>query len=78
MAILICDKGYFDGKKILCRKTRDRCGHVKRCELTMKWRQTEQAAKCPLREEERKEVKEDGGQKHPAGKNSSRKIRDAG
>lgn len=49
--MLVCDLAYMDGKKIMCRKTEKRCGHVKICQLTMKEHQTEQARECPLRGE---------------------------
>lgn len=49
MIILECDKGYFVDKKIFCSVTEGLCGHVKMCQLNMRWHQTEQAKDCPLR-----------------------------
>lgn len=48
--MLVCDKGKFDKKKrIICSVTGTPCGHVFFCHLSMKWKQTDKAARCPLR-----------------------------
>ena len=51
MDILIYPHAFFDDvKRIMCGRTGGRCGHVKMCRLNMKWHLTDQAEKCPLRE----------------------------
>ena len=35
-------------KKIYCDVTGSLCGHVHLCQLSMKWKQTNAAEKCPL------------------------------
>lgn len=40
-------------KKIFCDKTGGLCGHVWYCDLSMKYKLTEQALKCPLGKDEK-------------------------
>ena len=57
MVILECDKGEFNANgKIYCTVTGWLCGHVKMCQLTNKWHQTEQAKRCPIRERGKNEA----------------------
>lgn len=48
--MLICEKAFMRGRHIMCRVSGNRCAHVKLCQLTGKFRQTDSAAKCPGRE----------------------------
>ena len=47
--MLICEKAFMKGKNIMCNVSGNRCAHVKLCQLTGKFRQTESAAQCPGR-----------------------------
>lgn len=48
---ITCEKAYFDAyKRIFCNVTNTPCGHVFLCQLNGKWKQTEKAANCPLKE----------------------------
>lgn len=47
--MLICEKAFMNGKNIMCRISGNRCAHVKLCQLTGKFRQTESAKDCPGR-----------------------------
>ena len=50
--ILSCEHADFDARKrIYCKKTGDLCGHVFFCQLSGRWKQTGQAAECPVRRE---------------------------
>lgn len=45
-----CEKAKYDDKRrIICNVTKTPCGHVFYCQLSMKWKQTDAAARCPLR-----------------------------
>lgn len=47
-----CDKAKYDKqKRIMCNVTKAPCGHVFLCRISMKWKQTDEAARCPLRRE---------------------------
>lgn len=49
--MLICKYGYYDKKKFLkCRLDDMVCLHIKYCQLTTKWSQTDAAAGCLKRE----------------------------
>lgn len=47
--MLVCEKAYVKGKKIMCQVSEMPCAHVKFCQLTGKWRQTDMAQNCPGR-----------------------------
>lgn len=47
--MLICEKSYMNGKRIMCKESGVGCAHVHYCGLTMKWSQTDGAEKCPGR-----------------------------
>lgn len=50
--ILQCPLAYYDEqRRIFCDVTHTPCGHVFLCQLSMKWKQTDKAADCPLRRE---------------------------
>lgn len=50
--MLVCNYGYKDKRGILKCKIDDMvCLHIKYCQLTMKWSQTDAAAACLKREE---------------------------
>lgn len=53
---IICDYGYLskDEKKIYCKINDNLCGHVKMCQLNMKWTQTKAAEGCTLPKKEEK------------------------
>lgn len=58
--MLACNKAKYDKKKrIICNVTGTPCGHVFMCQLSMKWKQTEQAAKCPLRRDKDANIRSD-------------------
>lgn len=51
--MLICDQASVgDRGRIQCRRTGGICVHVKYCELSMKWRQTDAAVRCPARRDD--------------------------
>lgn len=51
---ITCRKAYFDEyKRIFCNVTHTPCAHVFLCRLNGKWKQTEKAASCPLKEGEK-------------------------
>lgn len=53
--MLACQLAHYNEKKVIeCTKTKGPCGHVFWCELSMKWKQTEQAFRCPLGKEQKK------------------------
>ncbi len=49
--MLICNRAYMDGKRIMCKVSGMGCAHVHFCALTMKWSQTDSALDCPGRED---------------------------
>jgi hypothetical protein len=45
--MMVCNHGYFDEKKALrCNLDDMVCLHIKYCQLTMKWSQTDSAIGC--------------------------------
>lgn len=53
--MFVCNLARYDQKKrIICSVTKAPCGHVFLCQLSMKWKQTDKAATCPLRKEKEK------------------------
>lgn len=50
--MLACPYAKYDQKKrVECTKLKNLCGFVFFCQLSMKWKQTDKALICPLREE---------------------------
>lgn len=47
--MLICEKAFVKNKKIMCEVSGMSCAHVRFCQLTGKYRQTDNAKKCPGR-----------------------------
>lgn len=44
--LLVCDKGYFKGRRIMCKVSGIGCAHVRYCGMTMRWSQTDSAKDC--------------------------------
>lgn len=49
--MLICNKAYMDGKKIMCKQTNNICVHVRYCAVSMKYYQTDNAKECVMKED---------------------------
>lgn len=44
---MYCECAYIEDGKIKCSSSGYLCANVKFCEITRKWRQTENAKRCP-------------------------------
>lgn len=59
--ILVCDKGYFKGKRIFCKVSGMGCAHVRYCGMTLRWSQTDAAKNCLGRLNDGKNNETDAG-----------------
>lgn len=53
--MLVCKYGYLEKGRIRCRISGSICAHVRYCQLSCKWRQTDEAKECEMMQDERRE-----------------------
>ena len=61
--MVTCEKAYIEKDRIFCKETKNFCGHVKFCQVSLKWDQVRSAETCPLRYAEPKKGKKRNAKK---------------